>query len=1566
MNGATESGGGDTEAGCQAIQVPVGWHRREAQNTVVYISPSGTTLTSLEQIRNYLLTDGTCKCGLECPLNIHKVFNFDPTVAVKQRSAEDLRAEEDMTKLCNHRRKIVAMATLYKSMEDSPLTLQNQATGCGSSQLYHAPGVMNRLQHSTAYSKPSPLDNDIFARLMMEKANTLSRPQCVERAPEQKQDPYPSCSGERYENFRHGQQPPYPRHHGGSFREAYPPRNPSSVPPNRNYDLFQRSESNFHPEYYSNTFPHHRNFNQSSDMQPSYSFPNQDVWDPSPKSVSVNSCNYGQGLVFSTSFSRPLEEQSHDAQNTMMCPEKDPLGILNSISNKTPMQRYPCMNAPSPLHAQVPVSNLNTPPESTSVSSCRSSPLVRVGHDSQKGSSLSRTNTLGSPSTTLSSISSPGGSIEPSPQRSRHSSASSEHGSFLLGAHYSSCSSSNVGRSVPRSPMPPGSPKLSIPQSPKAILEGLLHQGKMDPGSLISVSNALIHQSNNLPPVSFGAMHEKKNQPGFLGLPLGQLLNQQNTASFPASSLLSAAAKAQLASQKNVDGGGAQSDGQSTLQNRLANSNMLLSMMNTQGGVSLGDRLSAPPKDHTKRRRQRRSPTALRLIKESHLNHAGLEEASPKRTQTKTSQRSHVQLPAAKNNPRVPNIAAVTGVPRPPDVSPIKPEEELAKLKGNHPLATNQPLSSLLTLLSSQSGGNTNSHTANLSFTQPHSNGNVGASPTHLNSSTVPNLPFLPMPLGSTAEGTASQSTNSNPWPVFQDFNTQLLNLFGQLSSASSEQTSGSPSQLKFQLPPSLSTSSSIGSNAQGSATGASTHLAAGPKTASISSPAVSAGSENTGGLPCQLPTGDVFPFLNQDEVLSSANTSSFPNLLTQSFLASLPLSLALSQRQHLLNQTLLNLLSTSLVGQNDVALGLQSNTTSPAPQASLGELEAQALQSLLMASLLHNPSQPSLVPPLDFLQQQSQLLSALMSMPPLQDPLTSSSPDGVDRGETPMTGAMDDAFSAFPAADVLQSLLFPALSLPPALLALNSALLAASLGATDSGICQTQVSSLGSTSTTNTPTSATASSTEGKSAGCPTETSASFLQNAAAPGKFNPLIPPLINPMLCASLLGDLSALNTNASNSTLGSLQALLGTNPLLQNQQPLLPALQSPLGLQLFHGQSLLLGHLHSSNPLTYLLQNLQLNSSPGLEKQGHPSQQTEGTSASSSPSPSVSQHSSEQNLSEKNHPPTPAFSPFCTDASRKVQDLMSCLSHHNPSPTGNASSALDYSPASKPLDYSLPSHDSLNYAIDRTVGPVQLCDRGCLNTEEPIESENQSSEAVRPPSKKSRRSTEVGDTTEEMNGEMPDQTPPIEDRQPTPIIRPSENELHPQNALKHPNQGGHTRTEHARDWDTSKHFNGQVVSQYDRVTMCSRVENLSEPLPSAFWRCNREVSFQSSGGGSPDSKGGTAEGILDPFHPIESKMDLTDGVPSLSFLMDKTERNASQREAEATEVHTEKLKPSRRGRRKNTSIPRMSTRLDGPPSKWGNADPGNVSNTDRRSNTRQQGPGRPAKSCRRRII
>ncbi|XP_050538813.1 uncharacterized protein LOC126904125 isoform X2 [Daktulosphaira vitifoliae] len=85
-----------------SITVPSGWKRISNSGEICYISPSNTVLNSLDQVKTYLKTQGTCKCGLECPLHSEQVFNFDVTVLAKPTSDLDI-----MTNLCNHKRKMM-------------------------------------------------------------------------------------------------------------------------------------------------------------------------------------------------------------------------------------------------------------------------------------------------------------------------------------------------------------------------------------------------------------------------------------------------------------------------------------------------------------------------------------------------------------------------------------------------------------------------------------------------------------------------------------------------------------------------------------------------------------------------------------------------------------------------------------------------------------------------------------------------------------------------------------------------------------------------------------------------------------------------------------------------------------------------------------------------------------------------------------------------------------------------------------------------------------------------------------------------------------------------------------------------------------------------------------------------------------------------------------------------------------------------------------------------------------------------------------------------------------------
>lgn len=156
------------------------------------------------------------------------------------------------------------------------------------------------------------------------------------------------------------------------------------------------------------------------------------------------------------------------------------------------------------------------------------------------------------------------------------------------------------------------------------------------------------------------------------------------------------------------------------------------------------------------------------------------------------------------------------------------------------------------------------------------------------------------------------------------------------------------------------------------------------------------------GGLGCHLPSGtELFPFLAQEQALSFGNALA-PGLLP---LGSFPISLTMGPE-------------------------------TPLPPINLqGEPEGQALLPLVLPSL-------------DLLQQPSGLLASLLALP-----------------ETPCEGEREatapepllEPFASLP--ETLQPLLFPALSTPSAVLALNSALLATSLGPSDTGPGTTQVS---------------------------------------------------------------------------------------------------------------------------------------------------------------------------------------------------------------------------------------------------------------------------------------------------------------------------------------------------------------------------------------------------------------------------------------------------------------------------------------------------------------------------
>ncbi|CAF1096674.1 unnamed protein product, partial [Adineta ricciae] len=96
------------------IPVPYGWQRRIlAPDLVVYVSPTNVILDSLDTVRQYLETSTSCKCGLQCPLIVDKVFNFDSTI--KSKSWEVTQVLEGTH--CRQKSNILEMATLTNCID---------------------------------------------------------------------------------------------------------------------------------------------------------------------------------------------------------------------------------------------------------------------------------------------------------------------------------------------------------------------------------------------------------------------------------------------------------------------------------------------------------------------------------------------------------------------------------------------------------------------------------------------------------------------------------------------------------------------------------------------------------------------------------------------------------------------------------------------------------------------------------------------------------------------------------------------------------------------------------------------------------------------------------------------------------------------------------------------------------------------------------------------------------------------------------------------------------------------------------------------------------------------------------------------------------------------------------------------------------------------------------------------------------------------------------------------------------------------------------------------------------
>ncbi|XP_065494012.1 methyl-CpG-binding domain protein 5 isoform X4 [Caloenas nicobarica] len=1017
MNGGKECDGGDTDGGPPAVQVPVGWQRRVDQSGVLYISPSGSLLSCLEQVKTYLLTDGTCKCGLECPLVLPKVFNFDPGAAVKQRTAEDVKADEDVTKLCIHKRKIIAVAALHKSMEAPHPSLVLTSPGGGTSATpvvptrAATPRSMRNKSHEGITNSVMPECKTPF-KLMIGASNAMGRLYVQEMAGSQQQELHSVYPRQRLGSNELGQKSPYRGSHGGmpspasSGSQIYgdgsisPRTDPLGSP-----DVFTRNNPGFHGA--PNSSPIHMNRTplsppsvmlHGSPIQSSCAMAGRTNIPLSPTLTTKSPvmkkpmCNFSTGMEIPRAMFHhkppqgpppPPPPPSCALQKKPLTSEKDPLGILDPIPSK-PVNQNPVIINPttfhSNVHSQVPVMNVSMPPAVVPLPSNLPLPTVKPGHMNH-GTHVQRVQHSASTSLSPSPVTSPVhmmgsgiGRIEASPQRSRSSSTSSDHGNFLLPpvGPQSSCSGIKVPPRSPRSTI--GSPRPSMPSSPSTKHDGL-NQYKDIPNPLIAgMSNVLNPPNNAVFSTASAGSGSLKSQPGLLGMPLNQILNQHNAASFPASSLLSAAAKAQLANQNKLAGNnnnsssnsgpvasGGNNEGHSTLNTMFPPAaNALLPTTEGQSGrAALRDKLMSQQKDPLRKRKQP-TTTVLSLLRQSQLDSSGVSKAGSDLIR-KQSQSSF----------------------------PISSMSQL--------LQSMSCQSSHVSSNSSTSCGSSNTQI-------PCSGNQMHFADTSMNSGSLQNSLAQSLPLRgggvhcqnantNFGHGTSPGTTNHLAGLINQMQASGSCGMLGQSGMALGNSLHPNPPQSRIQasstpaIPNSIVSSCNQTSTEAGGSGPSSSIAIAGTsqpaitKTTSVLQDGVIVTTAAGNALQSQLPVGSDFPFAGHEHSLhfpqNSSSNNNLPHSLNQNLLNSLPISLPVNQ-QHLLNQNLLNILQPS-AGEGDMS---SINTT-------LNNHQLSHLQSLLNNNQMFPSNQ----------QQQQHLLQGYQNMqsfpgqPPIPGPANNPNP---------------------------------------------------------------------------------------------------------------------------------------------------------------------------------------------------------------------------------------------------------------------------------------------------------------------------------------------------------------------------------------------------------------------------------------------------------------------------------------------------------------------------------------------------------------------------------------------
>uniref|UniRef100_A0A182M378 PWWP domain-containing protein n=1 Tax=Anopheles culicifacies TaxID=139723 RepID=A0A182M378_9DIPT len=168
-----------------------GWRRILRNKVIVYISPSNNVLHNYEQVKEYLLSSGTCKCGLPCPFNPELFFQFDAQIP------NMTMAPKHQEVLCAHLQRATAGPGRSKRLHEettpaqsavllkTPPWRKNVPMTASSPQASSSPEAGSNSAHiprQTALAKANEVNSCPFAR----SPSDTNVHECARESPEQK------------------------------------------------------------------------------------------------------------------------------------------------------------------------------------------------------------------------------------------------------------------------------------------------------------------------------------------------------------------------------------------------------------------------------------------------------------------------------------------------------------------------------------------------------------------------------------------------------------------------------------------------------------------------------------------------------------------------------------------------------------------------------------------------------------------------------------------------------------------------------------------------------------------------------------------------------------------------------------------------------------------------------------------------------------------------------------------------------------------------------------------------------------------------------------------------------------------------------------------------------------------------------------------------------------------------------------------------------------------------------------------------------------------------------------